>query len=262
LRRHPRRIFRAFRRLTPPQQSASLTIVTEDDARSKTQLVDAPRAGLGARIVEWFWRGASLAKQRSLLAPRGERGQLLARRARVSADLANIAHISQPLEPSHDAIASELYRQSAYWAARALSEDDLASSADVAKAWDALDEASFSPPVEGVVTADALRELARTGSFVHFAELSTDEQRRARLSLRQLAETLLARFDERTAALRSLRAQRIWRVSALLVLVLGVSALSSPSANSGVSARTTTSAAVLPLSKTVRETQAISFTRA
>jgi F5/8 type C domain len=177
---------------------------------------------LGARIVEWFWRGASLAKQRELVPPASERAQVFARRARVSVDVANVAHTSVPLEPSHDAIASELYRQAAYWASCALSENREAASLEVEKVWAALDEALLAPPGGGVATAASLRELARTGSFAHFAELSSAEQLRARLSLRQLAETLLARFDERGAVLKALRAQRIWRLSLLALLVLGV----------------------------------------
>ena len=196
--------------------------MTENDLRSKAPAAKAPGPSLGARIAEWFWRGASLAKQRESVPPASERAREFARRARVSIDVANVAPTSLPLEPSHEAIASELYRQAAYWAACALSDNSEAVSLEVLQVWAGLDEGLFAPPEGGVATSESLRELARTGSFTHFAELSSDEQHRARLSLRHLAETLLARFDERSAVLRSLRAQRIWRLSLLMLLVVGV----------------------------------------
>ncbi len=196
--------------------------MTENDPRPNREAQDGQRAGLGKRVVEWFWRAESLARQRQLRAPVSERACLLARRARVSADVANISFTSVPLEPSHEAIASELHRQSAYWAACALFEDGLAPSADPAPIWDALDQGSFMPPEGGLATPDAVHQLASTGSFAVFAEFPPDEQVRARLSMSQLAQTLLTQFEERGAALRSIRAQRIWRLLLLVVLALGV----------------------------------------
>jgi hypothetical protein len=195
--------------------------VTESDPHSNRDPSDAQRPGLGKRVLEWFWRAESLARQRRLLPPAGEHAQLLARRARVSAEVASVAYTSLPLEPSHEAIASELYRQSAYWAACALLRDGPAPSVDAAAVWDALDERLLTPPEGGVATPNELRQLARTGSFAVFAELSADEQQRARLSLSQLTQTLLAKFDEGGAALKSIRAQRIWRLLLLSLLILG-----------------------------------------
>jgi len=173
--------------------------------------------------VEWFWREAALAKLRRQTSQAGERAQSFARRARVTADEANVTHTSEPWEPLREAIASELYRQSAYWAACALSEDPSSGipSTDAGPPWEALEDRLFNPPEGGVATPDALRQLARTGSFTYFAELSRDELRRARLSLRWLARALLARFDERLAPLKAIRAQRYRRLGLLVVLLLG-----------------------------------------
>jgi hypothetical protein len=175
------------------------------------------------RVVEWFWRGAALSDERKRTALPGQRAQLLAERARASADAATVTYTSKHSESSLEAIACELYRQSAYWAACASTIDSQISTSVVdAQVWDKLEERLFAPPEGGVKTSDAVRELARSGSFIEFAELPRERLRPVLLSLRALSSALLKNFNERGARLRELRTQRILRVGSVLLLMFGI----------------------------------------
>ena len=176
------------------------------------------------RVSEWFWRGAALRAERRNTTSLSPRAQLLAQRARETADAASVTHTSKPWESAHEAVACELYRQAAYWAACASAEEPTSSERgrEDAAAWATLDERFYAPPEGGLATSAVVRELASSGSFVHFAELPRDELRPALLSMRELTRAALAKLEEREARVKSLHRQRLWRIGTALALVLGV----------------------------------------
>jgi hypothetical protein len=177
------------------------------------------------RVLEWFWRGATLAKRKQALPHFGERATELVHRAHVSADIARIALMpAEPLEASAEPIASELYRQSAYWSACALSFGHAAkvSNGALPEVWSTLDDSFLQQGTTDAERLEHLRGCLRDGSFVYFADLPEVELRATCLELRKLAEVLLAKLDERTRVVKAVRWQRVWRLSLILVLLLSV----------------------------------------
>ncbi len=140
----------------------------------------------------------------------------------MSADLAKVVHTSEPLDPTHEAVSSELYRQAAHWAALALSPGLSAEEASSVQSpdWSQIERGMFTPPAEGVSSAEASRELVSSKGFDYFAELSLDDQRRARVSLQALAQGLLDELDAPQTAVETLRTQRTLRIALVPLCVL------------------------------------------
>ena len=178
----------------------------------------------GKRVCEWFWRGAALAETRRALPEPSERSVELARRARHSADIArSILLPAQPLDDaSIRAAASELYRESAYWALCSSSADssEIAGTVYDESVWEGLDLPLLARAVHASERIEPLRALLRAGSFVYFAELPRAERVSACLELQELAQLLCERLDARAHALRARYLERSFRLGLLALLVL------------------------------------------
>lgn len=150
----------------------------------------------------------------------GARVEVFVKRAWVSSDMANVARTSEPLKSAHEAIACELQRQAAYWATCGLLESrgQTPEANEPSRVWDALDDRLLS---KGEASPTELRELVSKGSFVSFAELSMDEQRRAQSSLDELTRAVLDELDARNIEVRALRFQRTWRLSLIALAIVG-----------------------------------------
>jgi F5/8 type C domain len=158
-----------------------------------------------------------------MLPQQSERAELLARRARLAATLAGAALApSEPFEITAEAVASELYRQSVYWALCSFSaaSDDDAGATYSESLWSTLDSPPVTQAFEQVERQDALRAALRAGSFVYFAELPQAERLPLSLELCRLAALLIAKLDERKLTLRRLYVQRVWRLGLLVALAL------------------------------------------
>jgi F5/8 type C domain len=216
--------------LTRRGHSACVASVTDEQSEIKPA-EHVPPARRGKRILDWFWRGAALAETRRALPEPSERIKELAQRARNSADVAR--SILMPAEPMEDAsiraAASELYRESAYWALCSLSADSgvVAGTVYDESVWARLDEPLLAPGVRGSERVEELRALLRAGSFVYFAELPQAARELACSELKELARLLREKLDARTRALRARYLERSWRLGllALLALALVVAAL-------------------------------------
>jgi hypothetical protein len=182
------------------------------------------RAQRSKRVFEWLWRGTALAETRRVLPEPSARVTELARRARHSADIArSILLPAEPLEEaSIRAAASELYRESAYWALCALSADTgvVAGTGYDESVWATLDEPLLARAVQAAERIEPLRALLRTGSFVYFAELPQAECVLACSELQQLARLLGGKLNARTRALRARYLERSWRLGLLALLAL------------------------------------------
>jgi F5/8 type C domain-containing protein len=195
------------------------------DGRSEIKQAEhVSEAHRGKRVLEWFWRGAALAESRRALPEPSPRIMELALRARHSADIAR--SVLMPAEPIEDAsiraAASELYRESTYWALCALSADSGAGAGTVydESIWERLDEPLLAQAVHGSERALALRALLRAGSFVYFAEQSQATRVLACSELQGLARLLCDKIDARERALRANYLQRGLRLGVLALLVL------------------------------------------
>jgi hypothetical protein len=188
------------------------------------EAVSAPAHASKRGLVEWFWRGSKLAETRRALPEMGARGTLLARRARASAELAQgMLMPDEPSTVSAEPSASELYRESAYWALCALaavSNESAGSKYDVA-IWDTLDEATLSRAVEVAERRELVQTALRSGSFVDFAELPQPEQLALCFDLRSLAQALIAKLDHRSQQLDAVYLERAWRLVLLGFVAIG-----------------------------------------
>lgn len=192
---------------------------------------DATRSGaasLGKAVVEWFWRGATLADRRRAFAEPDGRATPFAQRARASAEIArNALTLDEPLFMVPDGSVSELYRQSAYWSLCALSE---LSGRAVGKGyaesiWAELDPSMLVGAVQRAERIEVLRTSLRAGSFVYFAELPRDEQLAICAELRKLSEALLVKLDEHRRPLNKILIQRAWRLGLLVLAALVIAAV-------------------------------------
>jgi hypothetical protein len=174
-------------------------------------------------VLEWFWRGEALANVRAAALEPGEEAQLLASRARASADVANVTLTADPLDRSARGIACELYRESVFWAASASSfvVSGNAPEASNEAGWASFDDSIFLPLAQNGETPEVLRERLRAGSFVRFAELGLDEQSLAIGELRAASAALLAQFDGHFARSNALRGERRRRLGLLGFVLVG-----------------------------------------
>ncbi|HEY1533876.1 MAG TPA: discoidin domain-containing protein [Polyangiaceae bacterium] len=197
--------------------------MTDEEPEIK-QAEHVSQASRGKRILDWFWQGAALAETRRALPEPSERVTQLAQRARHSADIAR--SILMPAEPMDDTstrtAASELHRESVYWALCALSADSAVVAGTVydESVWATLGEPLLARAVQAPERIALLRALLGAGSFVYFAELPQAERVLACSELQELARLLCRELDARTRALRANYLQRGIRLGLLAVLAL------------------------------------------
>ena len=213
--------------LTRRRQSACVCVVAKRASQAARDVDAGPtprRRSVAQRVIEWFWRGAALREARHAFPELSEQAAELAQRAISSADAAaSVIGHGDPPQPSSEPHASELYRQSAYWAVRALalgSEAESTWGSDAGE-WDLLDAGLLARVAEDREQREWLHSTLRSGSFVSFVDLPASARSRACRQLRQIAESLLAQLDRRRRALRALQVQRAWRIALPVLLVLG-----------------------------------------
>ena len=207
--------------------AAEMPAATPETAATPSTLGTPPaRPGLPARIFNWFWRGRTIAELAQHSVPVPARSRELHRRAQVTAEIARLA--LEPPSPlrhgSGEAVACELYRQSAFWTLAALSTANGGSPAahveTLAALWQRTDRALL---LEASADPDALSEVEAaltSTSFVDFAELDAERQRSLAWDLRRFVDALLTALDRRQALLDRFRLQRLVRVSFAVLLVL------------------------------------------
>jgi F5/8 type C domain len=183
-------------------------------------------------VLEWFWRGQAIRTvKRSVLAT-ADRTEPLAQRARMAAELGRRA--VEPPEPfpagNVEALACDLFRQSAYWALRALASSRFNSASDVGEPraglalepWTAVSESVLLRAAGTAENLSTLRKAVDDASFVSFAELPRDEQIRLAKVLRKFADKLLSELEIPARTLDVLWLQRLWRVGVILALLGGI----------------------------------------
>jgi hypothetical protein len=168
-------------------------------------------------VLEWFWRGRAL---RDLKANQVESPAVkeLASRARLLFELGERA--SKPAEPlptAAHAAAAELYRESAYFAARALAGE----SANGAPPWPHLDPALLDRVLG---SNDQQEVVARVegSDFVAFWSLTREEQAQRATQLAAVSKGLMTELDWRSRAKDALWIQRLIRVGGLFAFMLGI----------------------------------------
>jgi len=145
---------------------------------------------------------------------------------------------AEPLGGGRDdaaTIASELYRQSAYWSARSLEVGRLAASdAQGAQPDSVVDVLNDDVLARFAVTPrnlELLRDSMRSDSFVRLVELPPSDLLATCFSWRNLAQCLLEEAQSPTQALREIERGRLLRVLAAVLVIatisLGISTLHS-----------------------------------
>jgi hypothetical protein len=134
------------------------------------------------------------------------------------------------LEPSErdvnntDAVACDLFRQSAYWALRglALARADSRAADPGADLWTGPTEALILRTAGDSGALPALKKAVNAASFVEFAEMPPEERSRLVPALRQCAEALLGELDRPARAWEMLWLQRVLRIGMVFVLLAAV----------------------------------------
>lgn len=144
----------------------------------------------------------------------------LAERARLLFALGErTRHPAEPLPGNADAAAAELYRESAFYAARALGET---RSVPSGQAWDALHGKPLSDACGGPDRAAELIRLIETGAFTDTWELPKEARALRAADLASLCRFLLGELAWQTRARDALWLQRVLRVGGVFALTLGV----------------------------------------
>jgi hypothetical protein len=123
-----------------------------------------------------------------------------------------------------DAVACELFRQSAYWSLKGLAAARAASRSGEPDAdlWTGATEALVLRTAGNSETLPALKKAVSAASFVEFADMPPEERSRLVPALRQGAEALLAELDRPARAWEMLWLQRVLRIGMVFVLLAAV----------------------------------------
>jgi hypothetical protein len=168
-------------------------------------------------VLEWFWRGRAL---RELKANQVESAAAkdLAMRARLLFELGERASKpAESLSSPAQAAAAELYRESAYFAARALAADSTTGP----QPWPHLDAALLERAL-GSNDQQAVVALVEESDFIALWSLTREEQAQRAHQLASVAKGLIAELDWRSRAKDGLWIQRLIRVGGLFALILGI----------------------------------------
>jgi hypothetical protein len=184
-------------------------------------LVAASRPGKVRRLLNWFWRGRELRELRRDAVADSPRVRELALRARLSFELGERARRpTEPLPGPGDAAAAELFRESAYWAARAL-----ATARDAERAHEPWAVLSASLLEKAAGSAERVPELVRLideSSFADAWEVPAEQRALRATELAQAAKSLLDELDWATRVRDALWLQRVLRLALLVAGILVV----------------------------------------
>jgi hypothetical protein len=218
--------------------ASDATSVPRPESHAQTHAREPARASRAARVWEWFWRRRAMARLRRESLPAWRATEQLRQLARVTAHLAQQAQDPLLESGKSDAVASELYRQSSYWALRALStmavpavgaaaplppsELDTpgrdALDTEIAAVWQRVDGDLLRRAAGDPEALALLESLVVTGSFASLAAVGPDEQARRTPILRQFALRLIDACEAPRSAL-----DRLWYERALrLAMLLGI----------------------------------------
>jgi hypothetical protein len=186
----------------------------------------APRPGRRRPVLEWFWRGQALKNaQREIEAERNTYG-VFEQRAREAAEFARRAIDPGSARSSGraDAIACELYLQSAYWALLALANTDASTSPsklpfDLRAAMALVDRPLLLHAAGGALGLEEVEMAATLGDYF---DAPGAEQTRVASILRGFAESLLALLSRKEQRVWLLHAQRLTRLGIILVALAAI----------------------------------------
>ncbi len=179
-------------------------------------------AGRFGRFLNWFWRGKQLRQLRHDTASRSPEQHALAKQAALLFELGERAvHPSERLPVPGTAAAVELYRQSAYFAVRALEPEATATAPSADSPWQSLSTALQNRLAEAGTSPSELEALVERTTFTEPWSLN-EEQRSLRAALMsRVARVLLDEVEWRARARDALWIQRLLRIGMLFVLVGG-----------------------------------------
>jgi F5/8 type C domain len=209
--------------VTELDQAAGPEAEAPPPAAPSPVVAPAPALGRFRRVLNWFWRGRQLKELSLSTRQRSPQELQLTERAELLFELGNRArNPSERLPSPADAAAAELYRQSAYFAVRALALAAPTEPDASARPW------QYLTPELGAklasVSATSSAELERTveaGTFVDPWTSPAEQRSIAAARLAAVAQTLLGELSWRVRARDALWVQRLLRIGGLFALVLG-----------------------------------------
>jgi hypothetical protein len=186
----------------------------------ETPVKQAPAAKakprLPSRFFEFFWRGRALRGARVDLVQAPVRLKQLHQRARTCFAAAQSALNPRGVGPWTYApyLASDLFRQSCHWALAAITLGDDEPEA----VWSRADRELLLKAAGNADNLEQLRPHIVQRSFVHFAQLTLEEQKALASGLQAFAGALLRVLEEPQRKIDRLWRQRVVRVGAVLTL--------------------------------------------
>jgi hypothetical protein len=198
-------------------------LIAEAPPAAVSRAAAETRPGVVRRTFDWFWRGRQLKELRESGSVESPHVGKLTLRSRLMFELGERAlRPAEPLPYPGDAAASELYRQAAYWAVRAIAEAIDPSPERASDPWSVLGEPLRQSLAGSSERLSELKELIENGSFSQAWELSEEQRASRATELAGVAKILLAELAWRARARDALWIQRILRLCLLLVMVVGL----------------------------------------
>jgi hypothetical protein len=225
---------------------ASAEAIRTPSGRNETRAraAESGTPSRAARMWEWFSRRRAMAKIRSESLPAWRANAQYRQLARISAELGQHAQGSLLESGKSDAVAAELYRESIYWALRALAHGHLRASgveteppldgverprsasleAEISTLWQSSDRELLLRTAGAPEVLSELESMVIAGSFSSFAELPLNRQASGAARLRAFASRLVEACDAPKDRLDRLWYERLLRLAMLfgtaLVLVI------------------------------------------
>ncbi len=183
---------------------------------------EAPRPGRVRRVFNWFWRGRELKQLKQQRVGSARAGQL-ALRGRLLFELGERARRpAEALPYPGDAAAAELFRQSAYWAVRAIAVAADAEGQSTNEPWATLPAPLLEKIAGSSERVPEVTRLVEGGSFIDPWELSEGQRALRASELAGIAKVLLDEVAWQSRARDALWIQRLLRIGAVIVLTVVV----------------------------------------
>jgi hypothetical protein len=172
------------------------------------------------RALDWFWRGRELRQLQQERKAESPRKRQLVARAELLFQLAERTwRPTERLPHPADAVAAELYRQSAYFAVRAVTDS---TAVDVTSPWEQLGQPLIQRLGDSGDSGATLSRLVEDGDFTEPWELPKEQQALRATELAGVARTLLDELSWQTRARDALWIQRLLRIGMLVALLLSI----------------------------------------
>lgn len=176
------------------------------------------------RIREWFWRSEAIEYVRAQKEPFSTHQQVILQRAKVCADLGDLAFEPTESLPSGAAPAQaiSLYREATYWALRTVQKEKPEEKAGLHTLFEHAQSSILHKAAQDEPTLQLVYTTLVERTFVETAELTTNEQEHDARKVQNFVHRLIQQLELYSMTTRQILLQRWSRVGATIFTIIAV----------------------------------------